>query len=123
MGILDGPLSQVVDVLLNTFSDTPAEITRKVSAFDPATDSTVTTSQVVSLKTTPPEGYAAGLVDGTNIQVGDLQLYTGADYGVLVEPKPGDQVVRGSLKAVVIKVSPINSGDAITAYALQVRTP
>jgi len=123
MGNLDAAFGNLVPSLLGVFSDTKAVFTRSSSAFDPANDTNVITTLTASVLTSPPEGFALQLINGQSIQSGDRRITTTVEYGDLQEPRIGDEVVRGSMVGTVIAISPVNSGDAVVAYELQVRTP
>lgn len=123
MGLLDAVMGNVVLRMTAVFSSTPAAVSRKVETHDPVTDITTTSTLVSEVLTTPPEGYQAHLIDGNAIQVGDRKLIARPDWGALTSPKIGDRIVRGELSGSVVKVSPLNSGDQVIAYELQVRTP
>ena len=123
MGALDGAFGGLVPALLGAFSDTPAVFTRSSSEFDPATDTNTVTTLTANVLASPPGGFALQLINGSAIQAGDRRITTVADVGTLVQPRIGDEVVRGEMTGTVIAVSPINSGDAVVAYELQVRTP
>jgi hypothetical protein len=123
MGALDGAFGQLVPALLGAFSDTPAVFTRSESGYDPVNDTTSVTTVTASVLTSPPEGFSLQLINGDSIQSGDRRITTAASFGALVVPRIGDEVVRGEMVGTVVAVSPINSGDAVVAYELQVRTP
>lgn len=123
MGALDAGFGALVPTLLKAFSSNPATFTRSSSVFDPAADSTVTTTLTAQVITSPPEGYSLRVTDGRTVMVGDRKVMTGVDYGDLGAPKPGDEVSRGEMNGTIISISPINSGDAVVAYELQLRTP
>ena len=123
MGALDAAFGQLVPTLLGAFSSTPAVFTRRASGYDAVNDTTSVTITSASVTTSPPEGFALQLINGTSIQSGDRRITTTALFGDLVSPRLGDEVVRGELVGTVIAVSPVNSGDAVVAYELQVRTP
>ena len=123
MGALDGAFGELVPALLGAFSDTKAVFTRSSSEFDPDTDTNTVTTVTAEVLTSPPEGFALQLINGQSIQAGDRRVTTTTAFGELVEPRIGDKVVRGGMTGTVIAISPINSGDAVAAYELQVRTP
>ncbi len=123
MGALDGAFGQLVPALLGAFSNTPAVFTRRSSGYDPVNDTTSVTTATASVTTSPPEGFGLQLINGTSIQSGDRRITTTASFGDLVAPQIGDEVARGELTGTVVAVSPVNSGDAVVAYELQVRTP
>jgi hypothetical protein len=122
MGNLDAAFNQLVPAILGVFSDTPAVFTRSSSTYDPANDTNVVTTLTASVLTSPPEGFSLRYINGTTVQSGDRRITTVADYGALTAPQVGDKVVRGELDAVIVAVSPVNSGDKVVAYELQVRT-
>lgn len=123
MGALDAGFGALVPTLLSTFSSNPATFTRSSSVFDPASDATVTTTLTAQVTTSPPEGYSLRVTDGRTVLQGDRKIMTGVDYGTLGAPKVGDLVVRGEMTGNIVSISPINSGDAVVAYELQIRTP
>jgi len=123
MGALDAGFGALVPTLLKAFSSNPATFTRSSSVFDPASDSTVTTTLTAPVTTSPPEGYSLRVTDGRTVMAGDRKVMTGVDYGDLVSPKVGDEVVRGEMTGTVVSISPINAGDSVVAYELQIRTP
>lgn len=126
MGALDGAFGSLVPQLLGVFSSTPATFTRSSFTFDPANDTNVRTTLTAQVLTSPPEGYSLGLISDNNstIQSGDRKVTAAADtWGSLSQPQVGDEVSRGEMVGTIIQVSPINSGDAVVAYELQVRTP
>jgi hypothetical protein len=123
MGALDGAFGELVPALLGAFSDTAAVFTRSSSEFDPATDTNTVTTLTAEVLTSPPEGFALQLINGSSIQSGDRRITTGAAFGDLGQPRIGDEVVRGEMTGTVVAVSPLNSGDAVVAYELQIRTP
>lgn len=123
MGNLDDAFGELVPTILGVFSNTPAVFTRNSSTYDPANDSNVISSITASVLTSPPEGFALQLINGSSVQSGDRRITTAADYGSLSEPRIGDEVVRGEMTGTVVAVSPINSGDRVAAYELQIRTP
>ena len=122
MGALDTAFGQLVPALLGAFSDTPAVFTRTESSYDAANDTHATSTLTASVLTSPPEGYALQLINNTTIQAGDRKVTTTATYGALGSPRIGDSISRGELIGTVVSVSPINSGDAVAAYDLQIRT-
>lgn len=122
MGNLDAAFNQLVPALLGAFSDTAAVFTRSTSSYDPANDTNTVTTQTANVLTSPPEGFSLRYINGTTVQSGDRKITTVADFGDLTAPQVGDKVVRGELTAVVVAVSPINSGDQVVAYELQVRS-
>ena len=123
MGALDASFAALVPTLLGAFSSNPATVTRTTTAFDPAADSTVSTSITAEVITSPPEGYSLRVTDGRTVMAGDRKVMTGTSWGALGAPKVGDEISRGEMVGTVVSISPINSGDAIAAYELQVRTP
>lgn len=123
MGALDGAFGQLVPTLLGAFSTTPAVFTRSSSAYDPVNDTNTVTTLTADVITSPPEGFALQLINGTSIQSGDRRITTTTSYGALGTPQIGDEVVRGEMTGTVVAISPVNAGDAVVAYELQVRTP
>ena len=123
MGNLDSAFGELVPAILGVFSSTPAVFTRKSSTYDPANDSNVVTTTTANVITSPPEGFALQLINGTSVQSGDRKITTVSDFGDLTSPQIGDEVVRGEMTGTIVAVSPINSGDSVVAYELQVRTP
>lgn len=57
------------------------------------------------------------LVDGTQIQRGDVKVLTVSS----VEPKPGDGLLIGSIEYDVVSVREINPGGTVVLYSLQAR--
>lgn len=125
MGLLDEAFDELTIGLIDALVDDPATFTRRVEAsFNPATDTTVAATPLIAqIKTSPPKGYSAFLINGTSILSGDRRVIVGSDWGALGAPQRGDEIVRGELVGKVWKIEPINSGDAVVAYKLQIRTP
>lgn len=123
MGALDGAFGELVPALLGAFSSTPAVFTRRSSTYDAANDVNVVSTLTASIITSPPEGFALQLINGSSIQSGDRQITTAAAYGALGAPQIGDEVVRGEMTGTIVAISPLNAGDTVVGYELQVRTP
>lgn len=126
MGALDSTFGNLVPQVLGVFSDTPATFTRSSFTFDPANDTNTRTTLTAQVLTSPPEGYSLALISDNNstIQSGDRRVTAAANtWGSMSAPKVGDEVSRGEMTGTVVSVSPINSGDSVVAYELQVRTP
>lgn len=78
------------------------------------------TSQTV--KCSPPSPYDVRLIDGTNVQRGDLQtLVAATDANLTFAPETGHHAEIDSKTWRVVKANPIWSGDQVAAYDLQLR--
>lgn len=120
MTILDAPMGALARNLIGTFGR-PATITRKGESFyDTSTgralhdESEVACSVVI-------EAFAAGLVDGTIVQQGDVKgIVSGAEVGY--KPVPArDTLTEGGRTWQIVNVIGYSSGAREAAYSLHLR--
>lgn len=75
MGILDGPMGQVADILINTFVDELRTWTRRdASGYDAVAGTDPIIETTAEIKTGPPAPFADNKVNGTSIRTGDVQV-------------------------------------------------
>lgn len=91
---------------------------RASGTYTPGSDVTVTeTDHTVTGAVFP---YAAVVIDGTRIKVGDKKVLLSAE-GMTVEPDQDDRLLIGSVWHQIIAVKPVNPGGTVVVYELQVR--
>ena len=74
-----------------------------------------------SVKITPPEPFTIGLIDGTLVEAGDMTtLIAALDLGAAPAANR-DRLAFDSLTWQIVAVAPIYSGDAASAYRIQLR--
>ena len=128
MTILDGPLGVMADQLIGTLGTSIVVVREDRGTFDPTTQSATDGTDVeVSLKGSVTE-YRRHEIDGLNVLAKDRKLMIAGDaveratdlVGGIVE---GDRVRFGVETAEwrIVHIEPIQSGDEIAAYALQIR--
>lgn len=129
MGLLDGPMGQVADILINTFVDDKRAWTRQTkSGYDPETGTDPVTETTAQIKTGPPAPYDDRKIDGDGIRTGDVQVVV-ADLELQrvdpFDPFPASEatvtVVVGTEEYKVIDFERFISGDKAAAYRFQLR--
>ncbi len=129
MGLLDGPMATVANLLIDTFVDERRTWTRRdADAYDPITMTDPVTETTAQIKTGPPAPYADNRIDGDGIRTGDVQVVV-ADLEVQrvapFDPFPATnatlvvQIETQEYK--VIDVARFISGDKAAAYRFQLR--
>jgi hypothetical protein len=129
MGILDEPMGQVANILIDTFVDgTRLWERREAGSYDPVTgtDPIVTTS--AQIKTGPPAPYEDNKIDGDTIRTGDVQVVMARlelERVAPFDPFPTTDatvtVQVGPLTYKVLNVENFISGDQAAAYRFQLR--
>lgn len=129
MGILDGPMGQVANILIDTFVDNTRLWTRRdADAYDPVTGSDAVTETTAQIKTGPPAPYEDNKIDGDSVRTGDVQVVV-ADLELQrvapFDPFPATNAtlvvdIEG-IEHKVINVEHFISGDKAAAYRFQLR--
>lgn len=123
MGILDKPLTNIVQRVLSSVGGTCVLKSVNLGNFDPRTDQqNGGSNQSWTVPCSPPYPFDQSLIDNNVVQEGDFKLIvtTSAVSGGLV-PTIHMTVKRNNREYGIVKVSPINSGDADVCYELHCR--
>jgi len=120
MTILDAPMGALARTLVGTFGRA-ATINRKgASDYDTATGRTLSDTSSISCSVVI-EAFAAGLIDGTIVQQGDVK---GIVSGLEVGYKPvaaRDTLTEGGRTWQIVNVIGYSSGASEAAYSLHLR--
>ncbi len=120
MTVLDSAMGALAQNLIGTFGR-PATIASKgESAYDTATGRTASTESSISCSVVI-EAFAAGLIDGTLVQQGDVKgLVSGLEVGY--KPNPArDTLTEGGREWKIVGVIGYSSGASEAAYSLHLR--
>jgi len=120
MATLDALFPGLAARLIDKFgADASLETVTKTD--DLATGKVTESVSAAVVKITPPEPFTVGLIDGTLVEAGDLTTLVAAQ-GLSATPAANrDRLIFASETWQIVAVDPIFSGDAATAYRLQLR--
>lgn len=128
MGLLDEPLGELAQLLVELFVDTPAVLKRVEQSYEPGSGSNVTVvTSTITTFISPPFPFDVRKVDGKNVLTQDLLCYVPAkplqDAGF--DPIPTSKITvfvetRGrTYKAHRVEI--FASGDTEALYGIQLR--
>lgn len=120
MTILDAPMGALAQTLVGTFGR-PATIQRKgASLYDTSTGRALNDESDVECSVVF-ENFAAGLIDGTIVQQGDVKgIVSGLEVGY--KPNPArDTLTEGGRVWKIVGVTGYSSGASEAAYSLHLR--
>lgn len=120
MATLDALFPGLAARLIDQFGATASlETVTKIE--DLASGKVTETVVAAVVKITPPEPFTMGLIDGTLVEAGDMTTLVAAQ-GLSASPAASrDRLVFANEVWQIVAVDPIYSGDAATAYRLQLR--
>jgi hypothetical protein len=128
MGLLDGPMRQLADVLIGTLGGTVSLLKPGVD-FDPVTDSNAS-ANAPRWDHVPAEPFASFKVDeaydtfraaGSTIEQGDFSTGIAAKYlsdNNIPPPEVGWRIVKDSVHYRIKGVAPEYAGDEVAKYTL-----
>ena len=120
MATLDALFPGLAARLIDRFGAT-ASLETVTKTDDLASGKVTETVAAAAIKITPPEPFTVGLIDGTLVEAGDLTTLVAAQ-GLGAAPAANrDRLVFAAEAWQIVAVDPIYSGDAVTAYRLQLR--
>ena len=96
-------------------------LTRETNTYNPATGDVSSTSTSVSIRVTPPREFPARYIDGSLIQIGDVEIGVPAS-GLTITPSAVD--FTATIDSVVwkcIRATKVYSGDDVVLWRLQLR--
>lgn len=118
-GQLDSIMRPVAERLIEQFGG-PMVYSRTTESFDVGSGIASQSAATFNVIGTPPSPYKQNRIDGTVIQIGDLETLVKA-LNLGFEPAIGDKVNFNSTEWQVVGVMPIFSGALPAAYRLQLR--
>ncbi len=129
MGVLDGPMGQVADILINTFVDELRTWTRRdASGYDPVAGTDPVTETTAEIKTGPPAPFENNKVNGTSIRTGDVQVVVArleVERRAPFDPFPATDVTLvvdiDGVEHKVLNVENFISGDQAAAFRFHLR--
>ncbi len=127
MGVLDDPIREVVDVVINAFVDTPAKFTRIRAHYEPTSGETVEIRTTADVKVSPPSRFTEREVNGTSILATDLKVLvaTKAIEAAGLDLRPGtDITIHCEIDGVIFQampIKPIVPGDKRAVLSLRLR--
>lgn len=118
-GALDKKMRATAERLVDKFGKA-ITLRRTTSTFDPSTGTTSesTTDHSVNAVIEP---YAERLIDGSLIQVGDMQVTVPAKSLSIDPDTSKDSVILDSVEWTLVRVEALYSGEQVATWALQVR--
>ena len=129
MGILDGPMGEVADILINTFVDGERTWTRRdASNYDAVVGTDPVVETTAQIKTGPPAPFEDNKVNGNSIRTGDVQVVVARlefDRKAPFDPFPATDVtvvvdIEGA-EHKVLNVENFISGDKAAAFRFHLR--
>lgn len=129
MGLLDGPMGQVADILINTFVDGRRTWTRRdASNYDAVAGTDPVVETTAEIKTGPPAPFADNKINGDSIRTGDVQIVVARlelDRVSPFDPFPATDVTLvvdfNGVEHKVLNVETFISGDNAAAYQFHLR--
>lgn len=129
MGLLDGPMGQVANILINTFVDGRRTWTRRTAAtYAPVTGLDPIVETTAQIKTGPPAPFADNKINGDSIRTGDVQVVVARlelDRVSPFDPFPATNVTLvvdfNGVSHKVLNVETFISGDNAAAYRFHLR--
>lgn len=129
MGVLDSPMGQVANILVNTFvKDRRTWTRRDASSYDSVagTDPVVETTE--QIKTGPPAPFKDSKINGTSIRTGDVQVVVArleVERVAPFDPFPATDVTLvvdiAGVEHKVLNVENFISGDQAAAFRFHLR--
>ena len=120
MATLDALFPGLAARLIERFGAT-ASLETVTKTDDLVTGKVTETVAAAVIKITPPEPFTIGLIDGTLVEAGDMTTLVAAQELSKAPAANRDRLVFASETWQIVAVDPIYSGDAATAYRLQLR--
>jgi len=118
-GLLDGVMLPLAENLIESFGGA-ITYTQTSETFSATTGKTTVMETNHSVIMTPPAPYNVNRIDGSVVQVGDLEAMLKAQNLGFV-PAAGDKVTFNGTDWQVVGVKPLFSGALAAAYTIQLR--
>lgn len=129
MGILDGPMGQVANILINTFVKDERKWTRcDASNYDAVAGADPVVETTDDIKTGPPAPFKDSKINGTSIRTGDVQVVVArleVERVAPFDPFPATDVTIivdiDGVEHKVLNVEDFISGDQAAAFRFHLR--